>query len=731
MTSKNSFWKLSNWNFRKRSWAFALCAVIWFFILPVTVFIQAGSMTQAYTAVQLEQNIDWIRYSIINSSISGSGAYSILVIGMGILLGLQGFSWTNHQNKVDLFKSVPVKSSTRFWYINLNSLWIFVLSFGGNMLLANAAAGIQGVWNNAFFIASVVSFFMHLLLFIAVYFLVLIAQSLTGNVVLGFFGASVLLLIEPLCFLLRRGLMGTFYQTYVEEGFYETFEKGIFSPISAYVGMYKSISMKTQGFADSGSYGDIGKYIVLFLIQSVVYGIIAYILYQKRTAQTGGKNMIFPKTKPVIKCVIMIVGSLLFGVFMAGFNYDTPIWYGLFGVICGLLILQAVVQTIMEGDFKEAVRGRVSFVAAALISVAVYFVFALDMTGYDTYLPEAGQVESFAFCRYSDYCYNYTDENGNYISARDYLMDNMKITDEEAKEQIIALLQQAIDSGAYSYRDDDIIADSIYEDGNQREVVDVKFRLSGGREVVRQYYIRVDLVRGCWARLYELTEYKEAVYMILRDYTEQEFFNSERILTVYYSTYDIGNSNDYNIESSYEMVKALYGAMKSDILKRDSQMILSQAPIGLLHFYSGNESGYNQVVSFQMPVYADDEETLAILKEAGWYQEPGVREEDIAVITVYQAGDPDNEGDAKAVYKEIVDKQLEIKPGDPLFSQVAADLVIYETTDYTSDSGAFTKADYSAVVTMKDGRRGSCLLRIDKFPEELEKAFEDVEIETE
>lgn len=735
MTSKSSFWKLSGWNFKKRSWTFALCAVIWFFILPVSVFMKAGALIQGYDTKALQESLSWIKYMIINSSISGNGFYSIPAIGMGILLSLQGFAWINHQNKVDMFKSVPIKASARFWYINLNSLWIFLLSFGVNMILANVAAGIRGIWDRTFLEASILSFIMHLFLFMSSYLLVNIAQSLTGNIVLGFCGGAVLLLIEPVCYALRDALMGIYYNTYISERGYEYFGNGILSPVSAYVGVYKSVSMRGQGFADSSNFHSVWKYFIIFLIQIVIYGIIAYILYQKRPAQTGGKNMIFSKTKPVIKCMIMIVGSLYLGIFMAGFDYASALWYGLFGVICGLLILQVILQTIMEGDFKEAVRGKASFGVSAVITLAVFLIFALDVTGFDTYVPKADQIKDFAFIRAEDYYYNYVDEDGNYISSMDYLMKNMRITDENAKEQVLAMLEDAIESDEYYYKEEERIAgyetaqlvatdEYIYEDGNRKEELYVKFRLSGGREVVRRYYLKKDAIRNCWTNLYELAEYKTALYMILKDGMEERYFDYEGDQQVFYHTYNIGTS-DCN-SKSHEVIQELFDAVKEDLANRSAQTIVSGPPVGILHFNQDYPLipiafGFTPI-SFDLPVYESDKATMTLLKELEWYQEPGIKEGEANRIIVYQMVDDGN-------------KMLELKAEDLLYTAVAKDLILSESVEYI-DEGAFTKMNYWAeVIAYNNGGsndynyRYSCLLDASKFPQGLEEAFEEVEVE--
>lgn len=733
MTSRNSFWKFSKWNFKKRAWALVLLFVIWFFALPVAVFSKAGTMIQGLqqSPQSLEKQLEWTVNLIVNRSITGSGLYGVFAVAMGIFLALQGFSWNNHQSRVDMYKSVPVKENTRFWYINFNSFLIFILSFGINMILANISAAVWGVWRGQFLVVSVFSFFMHLLLFASAYFVTLIAQMLTGNIALGFCGASVLLLIEPACFFFGRNLMSLFYETYVGRGLYETLSQGIFSPLSLYIGLYKSVSMKNMAFADIGNYGGIWKYIIIFLIQIVLYGSIAFILCRKRPAQTGGKTMIFPKTKPVIKCIIMIMGSLAFGIFLAGFDERAKAWYGFFGVICGLLILQAVLQMIMEGDIKEVLKGKGAFGIAAAVALAVFAVFVFDLTGFDSYLPKEEKVESFAFVRANDYCYYFYDENKVSQSSRDYLLENMSIEDEEAAKILLAELKQAIENDDYYYRDENEndkgvekavsegmeTAAALYEDSNDKEPVLIKFHLTNGKEVVRSYYLPLWRIRKCYCYLYDLEEYKEDVYSALQEYIADEFLNPDNHNYVYYRAYPFLASSVDNTKDP-ALVQKLFLAMQSDLRNRTSEDVMATAPVGELNFSTDykNDIGSRNIY-LGLPVYEADEETIALLEESGWLRLDGIDNERISVIRVYQY-QTDGSDDRRKV--------LEIKQGDPLFEPVMEAFCLSERLNDVVDSGAFTKKGYYMEVETMDGWSSySGVLFRDTFPEELEKAFEN------
>lgn len=734
MTSRNSFWRYSKWNFKKRVWAFVLLFAIWFFALPVALFSRAGNMVQGIqqNTQSLEEQLEWIINMLANRSVTGSGLFGLFAVAMGIFLGLQGFSWNNHQSRVDMYKSVPVKENTRFWYINLNSFLIFTLSFGINMILANLSAALWGVWSGKLLAVSVFSFFMHLLLFASVYFITLIAQMLTGNIVLGFCGSSVLLLTEPACFLLCRNFMSLYFNTYVESGFYETMGGGILSPLSLYIKTYKSVSMEYRGFVDPGNYGEIWKYMLLFVLQILLYGGIACVLCQKRPAQTGGKTMIFPRTKPVIKCVVMVLGSLAFGIFLARFDENAKIWYGLFGVLCGLLILQVVLQTVMEGDLKEAFKGKGTFGIAAVVTLSIFAIFVLDLTGFDSYLPKEEQVESFAFIRANDHSYYLYDEDLVSVPPSKYLMENMKIEDEEARRILLSELTQAMENDEYYYKNEskeqnaETIADpenavSLYEDGNEKETVEIKFYLKNGREVVRSYYLPLYRIRNCYCYLYDLEEYKETVYSALKGYIADEFLNPENKSYAYYSSYPSTASSVDNTKNP-ALVEKLFLAMQADLRSRKSEEVMTMAPIGALRVSTGDRKiAGSRSIYLNMPVYETDEETMALLEDNGWLRPDGKDKENVSMIRIYQYQTLDGIDRRKV---------LEIKPKDALFDQVLDAFCFSERLNEVVDSNAFIKRGYYVEIEIGDGYNSySGVLFLDKFPGGLEKEFENKEYE--
>lgn len=734
MTSKNSFWKFSIWNLKKRTWTFALCGVIWFFALVVPMFMETQRIV-AGLAGYTGTDIAWQQQMLINTFMSGGGGHAALAIALAIFLGVQGFSWNNHQQKVDMYKSVPIKAAARFWYINGNSLLIFTVTYGCGLILANAIAGFSGLWCSAFLYAALYSFFIHMLLFIAVYFVVVIAQHLTGNVILAVMGSAILIFIEAACQLMIEGFKNIFFDTYTGSRSYVVVENGIISPFGPFLKAYKTVSMQERGFADVTGYADAWLPILLLIVHIVIYGSVAYVLYQKRPAQTGGKTIIFNKTKPIIKGVLLVVGSLYFGgLMMVIGGYDT-LGYGIFGIACGLVIFHAILQSIMNGGFKEIFKGKIGLLVSAVIAFGIYFGFAFDITGYDTYLPDADEVESYAFIRSNDWVYDIYNDTGEYVSTEDYLMDQMAISDTASKEALLNMIGTAMEENDYRFWDHDTWGYGIeevtqevslyptYEDGNTQERVTVVYRLKNGQTKERSYVLRVEDVRNFWTMYYDLPQYKELIHSIYREGVKKAMENEEYRTCLSYHAYGTAQS-DANTWTE-EVYMPMYEAVCEDLMTRSAEVVLNESPQNCIRI--DIEDKNRTLYHLSIPVYESDVQTIALLKEYGWYQEAGIRPEDVLTLAVTQEYEVDNEYGYEY-------KVLDVPLDAGYFEKAVDALILIEASDYVADSGAYLKNGYYADVNVQiDGMTYSysCYFDRNKFPQELEDAFADVIPESE
>ncbi|MCH5280498.1 MAG: hypothetical protein J1E61_03445 [Lachnospiraceae bacterium] len=695
MTSKNSFWKFSLWNFKQRAWSLVIIICGWFFLLPGIVFVKGE---------HIGTNADVIRKEIIADTIMGGDTnayfYGLLCIAIGIFLALTAFSYNNHQNKTDLYLSVPVKALHRFLYINANSLLIFIIGFGGNMALANVAAAIRGIWNGRFFQFSCLSFVIYFSIFAGSYALALIAQHLTGNPILGFLGSGILFLAEPLCNFLSDSLMIHFYDHHVVT-YTNLYMNGVLSPFTQFAKVNMALTYYADAIGDY-YYPLIIKAILILFLEAVIYGFIAYKLYLKKTGGNGGKAIAFSQAKPVIKVLIMVLGALTVATAFTDINGDKALSYGLLGAIFALLFLQLILQLIMEGNFKDVLKGRLSFLTAAILTLGIYFGIALDVTGYDTYLPDIDKMASISLYRSTDMRLGWDQlYPSSRMTGSEYLLSTMCLEDEAAKQYILSVLSEAIQNP------------STEAEGG--ELLLVRYFLNNGKEVNRSYMVDKELIRSLYAYLYDLPEYIESVEMVLQEGVDKKFIDPDNRPEVSYLTF-LGQEYIHSQSTtSVEVIQRLLGAQKEDTRNRKAAVIMEEAPIGIIYFNTHTTLGDEGYGHLYLPVYESDENIIAILKEIGWYQETGIDPGQVSQIDVYETMVWTGEN-AKLL--------MTIEPDDSLFEPVLSDLFNSNAKLYMSDPGMVVEERYEVEVYYKNGSVKSCMLLLDGFPEELREALQ-------
>ncbi len=702
MTSKSSFLALSKFQIKRKLWVFVLCFVGWFFILPFITMLVADSEIQSYLMDHAASALTYAQKQnvaslIIYTNISGDGVYGFLVGAMAVFVAIHAFLWNNDQKQVDFYRSVPVKESTRFIVTYLNGILIYLVTFGINLILVNITAAVLGVWIPKMIIATLWALFINLAVFLAAYSIALIAQLLTGNVIVAFLGTCVLVVIEPAIYIIRVLYSECFFETYSTSQTGFEFG-GFFSPLTAYIRAMLPMfdSGYGYGFANAQYLKEALPWIAVLLIQAAVFTAIAYYIYKKRPPMTAGKTMLFAKTKPVIKSVIMIITSLLFGYLLAGLGLSRPKAYGLAGIVLASVILQLVIELIYEKDIKKVLSGKISFAVSLAAALAIFCIFAFDLTGYDRYIPKKESVE-YVSVDISGF------SNGTGYIKEDYstdyygtYMDRMKLTDDASKAAVISTVTERIRLGD---------SEKVYESGRVSDL-EVVYKLKNGSTKSRYYTIPLDMAMDLYTELYKDQDYKMCLHPIFSEgavMLYQEHILPEGLATDVYeygpyedSTISIESNGgttpaDPKFMASYDThtisgqgvshktndiheETELYIALCEDILNRDVKNVKNEIPVGFVMFYVSGEKN-KTMYPVTEEVFASDKKTMALIKEHGWLDED-----------IMTGLDTDNIHSLNIHVQENADKQYTY--GDLFGAEVC------EEADVDPEMIAFEKGDY-------------------------------------
>lgn len=758
MTSKNSYWNLSKWNMKKRSWVLAVCICVWFFALPVFAYFSASAYVHDIKLYGATPN--FLKEMVWN--IWQNNFYSILhiviTIILAVLMPIQAFSWTNNRQKVDVYKSVPVKESTRFIYIHVNSLLMFAVPMAVCLVLANLVTAFLGVFDIQYVSGSIKIFVTCILMYIAIYMLVLIAQLLTGNIVLAFFGGCFLLLAEPVCRLICWTYASYFYDT-MYRGVATQVSLQLMNTISSPVatGICSFLSYRNIVLAEmenSYVYYRLGLGVVskewifgwTLLLQALIYTACAYYLYKKRASQTGGKNIVFPKAIPIIKLAVIFVVSMGVGMITcsSGMGRDMEISYGLLGIVLSSIVLHVVLNAIIEGSLNDALKKMVKSLLISCIGCALacglFSVYAFDLFHYNTYIPNEEAIESFAVVRSED-----SNVTMDYVILNSVVsnIDSMQITDESAKKVLLQVLENAMERNEYNFdvnRPEYAQAstketlgfqeDYLYDDAGLVETVSVKYNLKNGKEVYRSYCLKKTDARKIYAAIYGLPEYM-AVYNPLCDdeivsMIKDKAYKKEAKYIPYnfdYLTQGIGTSN-----LSQELLEKLCLAAKEDINERSYEEIVANAPIARIAIgctLTDESNGRNGSVTragFTIPVYETDKRMIELLKQEELYQDLSVPLDEVYEIDVYYA---ENEYNSE----KACQRRLVISSDDEVAERLLEAVVPLDAGIAAIDFDMSLKNQYLVVIKPRKGDEKRYGIYSRKFPEGLEEVMKNADIQ--
>lgn len=672
MTSKSSFLVNLTENNKRRLWVWVISALIFILAFPVLLLIlisQIKSDTVYFVNIYGEKLAEEIIHERLLNTVRQQLGFSVKMVaatGIAVISAVQGFSWLYSRKKIDFYMGMPVKRKKRFFIIWLNGILIYAAPYLLGLLLEMLIAAGNGAVDKAVLSSAVWGFLVNLFFFIGVYHISLLAVMLTGNVIITCFGILVFFLYE---FLVRWVLGGykSFFFRYFD--YYNTRTTPVFSPFSLYSSFVTAFDYQNR--IDS-------KNLMGLILMGLATGIIVYLCYRKRPAEAAGKAMAFAVTKPVIKILITIPVSLLAGLMIAQtVGYDPQTASGSAGYMIFTILLVAVIgsgaiQVIYEFDIKGALHKKLHILISVAAAALIFLVFRYDLLRYDAYVPGPEQVESIAFIpqQYEQNMGNaYFDEEGNYLSDVEYADRNMHLHNVEDVCELAEYSIEGYDQVAASYRNSSYDGEEL---GRWSESTLI-YRLKNGRKVCRRLMVNVDdeQTAAVLDRIMGSEEFKDG-YMA--GASEQ----LERILE---------QEEHYKIKASYgnmvywkDMSRAdareLLETYQRDLAGADFSNVRENAPEGMMRLqiteelpggegiYSGGYMRTSSTRYIGINIYPFFEESLAYLREQGYYMDYQLDAKDVSYIQVMNRN--------SETYQRLMKENRELAEDMPAEAEAAA-----------------------------------------------------------
>ena len=208
---------------------------------------------------------------------------------------------------------------------------------------------------------------------------------------------------------------------------------------------------------------------VVYGVVGVVMALVAWLLYVKRPMERAGDVVAWAGLRPVFRygvaiCAGLALGSLtrlVLSLGELGLAVSVLLW-GVAGCFVAQMLLTKSVRVLRY--WKGAVAVAVTF-------AALFVVMALDLTGYETRVPDGEQVASVEIGQ----LYSYPSDSAGHLRGA-------KSTDPQTIQLAIQLHQLLVDQPV-----DASTFDSRFEDRLQR--MDLTYTLTDGTRLSRFYFV--------------------------------------------------------------------------------------------------------------------------------------------------------------------------------------------------------------------------------------------------
>jgi len=528
-----------------------------------------------------------------------------------VLLAIQGFAYLYKMQTVDFYESRPEKRSTRFFNIIFNSILIYLIPSLLGVILSLLLAAANGCAPGWLIMEVFISYGIQTVLFLATYGMSVLGSLLTGTVVTAVLMNIFLFGIEGM---IRLTILG--YRT----AYYATFDQGksdglIFNvytfPAFNYLGgIVRSMILAINEYDFTGSYGFVVrsagfvvKGTLVNLVLFIVSIVLAFIVFQKRRAESAGKAVIFRPLEVFIKFMTGVIISLDAGLFInAIFNVDSnsetagP-------VIITIILMAFLVSLILESVF--ALNIRMAFNKAwqipviALVSIIILFVYKSGITGYDRFLPDRDKVASSYLVNYN-YCSDYYNEGeeyeSSYMPTAEFVEKNMFLTD---TEDVLSLAAIGQSDAVMRKKNGD--SDSEYWEAL------IGWRMKDGSLITRRITIPEDIDPGLMDRITAREEFTKGVYQVENVVPIIE--SKKNSAANYKLTMTVSTEHGY-LEKNGDLTALFLDAYRKDLKEHYRfSMASGNNPVGSISVYD------NRYFSISWPIYECFDDTIAFLKE--------------------------------------------------------------------------------------------------------------------
>ncbi len=655
MTSKSSSFNCIYGCFRedlrRRLWSIALCILVFFFALPVTVSVTISSLRGSMFHQQnpalapeiLEIYAKRELFRLYQNLIGpDSGWLSVLLGVLAIVLAISGFAWLFSARQTDFYHALPIRREKLFLVVLVNGILIAAVPYGV-MSVISALIILFSTGRKLALVLALTGFLYHMAQFLFVYAAAVTAVMLTGTLIVSVLAALTLMGYGPLLVFSINALFSQYFITYLPMN-------------SLQLSWLQHSSPFLYGISlDPGSSGWLLKGIIAF-VWFVLLTALNLFLYKKRPSEAAGRAICFDVTRGPIRIALSVLAGLSVSVLirelLAGAAHIDA-WV-VFAAFCAVAVTGCVIEIIFHADFRKLFASPLRLMLSLALTFLILAVFRFDLAGYDLYLPAADsiasagvyteQMESNLWELHQNVTLEENLKNGQYYTQYQndenvniHLIDRMQLDDPTT---VLSIAQ----AGIQSLKTQPEAALQQDQDLSHFGVVLVSYHLKNGRVLRRRYPI-TDLtrIRAQLDAVHDSAAFKEACYPVLSMNPESLFGANYQVPDGYYHV-PLSSAD----ESQRMQLEQLLTTYQEELLSLTADTRRKEYPVACIQFKDhsfqnmvdiirAQENGYIGIFNEMQyyPVYPSFTKTLSLLEKSGVDLSDPMRVKDVRAVKIY------------------------------------------------------------------------------------------------
>ena len=346
--------------------------------------------------------------------------------------------------------------------------------------------------------------------------------------------------------------------------------------------------------------------------------------------------------------------------------YNRQISWVLISVFCGAAISYMIIQFVYTMDVRRCLQYKWQLVIAELLAMGTACVFCFDLFGYDTYLPAKDATTNISISIGNNYRDGGYTIDGDYVDSDEYRLETMH---SDLQDELYQIMGQLIAQ-----------QDELQKSEGSYNYLRVRYTLSSGRKVNREYLIDYKEYKAFFARLFEDDSFLCSVYPYLGKFGKED----ARVWINY-----AGERREILGKDGITAADFLR-IYREEMRRLPGFTFVEENPCASINIQTQENAN-----SFNMFLYPSCVKSIACLETMGWQIEPLLVPERIREISLedYRTSESQQNEDWSVVEK--ADQQIFTNPDD--IAEIAPLLLESEYTDIWQD----TQRDLYATITVE------------------------------